>query len=151
MPTISTTKVEIQGFDRLLDQLEGAGKLIGQPWTHALGRGVARVLAIAQRQAPVGNRGQLRASIQSKLGRNSAKYGVPMSGTVYTDEADSKGRRYPWMLEASKKIVYHYRGGAFAGNPTAGWFRGSLDEARPAIEGDLQGAVREIESAWSRI
>ena len=132
--------VRILGIRELMDKL-GPG-LTAKPVREFMESAAIAVQSKARRQSPVDS-GRLRNSIAYEL--EDAE--VPTWARIGTNVTE-RGVSYPLILELSPK--HHYRGTQHAGQPTRGWFTGSLAASVPGIKRLLRDLGRDLERRWRR-
>lgn len=133
-----SVKVEIRGLERIMRKL-GPG-LIDKPLRRFFKRAATEVNSRARDRAPV-DTGVMRASLREEIDRGRP----PLWAKVGTN-VTHKGVSYPRVLEESP--IHHYRGTQFAGQPTKGWFSGSVKKAMGAIRGFVRRLGEEIGDEW---
>ncbi len=139
--------IQVQGVRKVLRLLR-EDPVHARPWTKALQNATDIAYREAQHRAPK-QTGALESSIRKRL----QKAEVPLwAKVVFPNRVKpggkrGKGFRYGGALEGSSK--FHYRSGPFMGQPTKGWFSGSLDKVQQQINSILARAAKEIESRWA--
>lgn len=98
-----------------------------------------------QSRAPVGRTHALHGSVDHTVDPQP----FPLWAKI-TADASNRGFRYGWALQASKKIVYRYRGGPRAGRPTRRWFTGARPWIRKRLAERVARMARRVESRWGR-
>lgn len=133
-----SVKVEIRGLERIMRKL-GPG-LIDKPLRRFFERAALAVENEAKKRSPV-DTGRMRASLTHEIDRGRP----PLWAKVGTN-VKHKGVSYPRVLEESP--IHHYRGTPFVGQPTKGWFSGSVKKAMGAIRGFVRRLGEEIGDEW---
>lgn len=138
MPANYTIEINQRDLQRLVQ------KCITEPVyrkpVKAMMGNVARVAeAHARRGAPHGRTGQLRNRISSKITGGAIPAAVVKTDAL-NDRGGKRGRPYPYprLLEFSPKHGHR------------DWLKNSIDQARGAINGQINRAASLIASEWGR-
>jgi hypothetical protein len=67
-----------------------------------------------------------------------------------TADAANRGFRYPWALQASRKIKYTRRGPPRMGRPTRRWFTGAVPYLKRELRKRLGHLSGRVERKWRR-
>lgn len=134
-------KIKTEGFAQAEKKLKPEN-LLAPVMTELMAEAAEAVKKAALRRAPK-DTGKLADSIKGKVVGKKSKFGV-----VSVNRA-KKGFKIAQALEFSKGR-YRYRKGSKRGQPTTGWFTGSLDEAKGQVMAALERAAKDIEKRFGR-
>jgi len=138
--------IRVEGIRKVLRLLRD-DPVHARPWISALERATDIAYREARHRAP-----KQTGALESSITRRLQKAEVPLwAKVVFPNRVKpggkrGKGFRYGGALEGSAR--YHYRSGPFMGQPTKGWFSGSLDKVQHQINNILARAAKEIEDKW---
>lgn len=89
--------------------------------------------------------GLTRSVITSEVDRGA----MPTWTRVRLSGSPQRGDfRYPWALNASKRIAYRHRSGSRQGKKTYRWFHGAKPAMRNAMKKSLKWLAGRVESRW---
>lgn len=131
--------VEVKRVSRLFDRMANPTRILQSQKT-VVQKATDAAKARAKARAP----GSLGRHITSKLTtRGRTVEGIVSQGTV-----TNRGFRYPWALEASKKIRYRYRQGVRLGKLTYHWFTGAKSGIKGRMRFDLKAEAAGMRVWW---
>lgn len=115
--------------------------------------GVHRLVARHARQAFASAKDRAPGSLGSAIGlaftqsRSKGGFGL-IEARVKVNDRSRRGFRYPWALQASKKVRYRHRSGSRAGKLTKAWFSGARPKPKD-LKADMAELASRIERSWS--
>lgn len=119
--------------------------LVGKAWIRTMKRFGGLGMKSVKLRAPH-KTGRLSAGLELKMQATT----IPL-WLVITDNAENRGARYPFMLDAGKgktRAATHYQSGAKTGRPTFRWFFGVRGIWQKHIPSILKDTAKDIEKVW---
>jgi hypothetical protein len=132
--------IKIEGVPAIKSKLSGPNPIWRSPIRRALDQAARLFEREAKRLAP-SDTGRLAGSFSIRIRPTMAIITVGA-------RAQNKRFRYPFALETSQAVEYHYRRGSGQGSRTLGWFTKALGLTQDRINAILAAAQREVETRW---